>query len=84
MIADFSKIRKGLILSGATALLVPAAFGGLLAGASAIAQNNEPGVLMLQSSAPSSQAADHHEPRTLSSLGRASAVAWISAGHLGR
>ncbi|HWD26098.1 MAG TPA: hypothetical protein VG387_02955 [Rhizomicrobium sp.] len=78
-----SNLRKGLIVSSLTALLAPAAFGGMLAGANAMAANNED-ALAMATPAPKPAAVTVRPHTKLATLGRASAVAWISAGHLGR
>ena len=72
-------LRKRLLIATAWALLMPLASGGLLEGASAWAQKNETGTASTK--APSPPPLVRH--RTLSSLGRASAVAWIRIGHVG-
>ena len=79
----FSKLRKGLIVSSVTAFLAPVALGGLLAGASAMAASNED-ALPMATAAPKPVPATFRPHTKLATLGRASAVAWISAGHMGR
>jgi hypothetical protein len=78
-----AKFRKGLIVSSLTALLAPAAFGGMLAGANAMAANNDDAVDMA-TAAPKPAPVTFRPHTKLATLGRANAVAWISAGHLGR
>jgi hypothetical protein len=80
----FSKLRKALIVSSATALLAPAAFAGMLAGANAMAASNDEAAQMTASAPPKPAATAVHPHTKLATLGRASAVAWISAGHMGR
>ena len=84
VLVRFSKLRKALIISSATALLAPVAFGGMLAGANAMAaSNDEAQAAALSAPKPPAVAAVHPRAK-LATLGRASAVAWISAGHIGR
>ncbi|HJW40505.1 MAG TPA: hypothetical protein VJ476_04660 [Rhizomicrobium sp.] len=73
------KLRNGLIVSGLAAVLTPAAFAGILIGASVIAGG--PDVAAFAAQGPKPPPPPHRT--TLSSLGRASAVAWISGGHAG-
>ena len=83
MSGRLAKLRKGLIVSSLTALLAPAAFGGMLAGANAMAANNEDAMAMA-TAAPKPVLVAFRPHTKLATLGRASAVAWISAGHLWR
>ena len=83
MTRQFSNLRKGLIISSLTALLAPVAFGGMLAGANAMAANNDE-ALAMASPAPAPASVTVRTHTKLAALGRASAVAWISAGHMGR
>jgi len=71
--------RRGLLISAVTALLAPAALGGMLAGASALSESDDAIAAATQAPKP----APAPKPRTLGSLGRASAVAWIRIGHIG-
>jgi len=75
------RLRKALLISALTALLTPAALGGMLEGASALADSEDTIAAATQAPAPKPAPAPHR--RTLSSLGRASAVAWIRIGHIG-
>ncbi len=68
-----SGLGKGLIAGIMFALLMPAAVGGIL---TATASNTEPDEARVRiSGGPVG-------PMQLGTLGRASAVAWISAGHV--
>ncbi len=75
------RLRRGLLLSALTALLTPAALGGMLAGANALSDSDNSMDALTQAPAP--RPAPAPKPRTLASLGRASAVAWIRIGHIG-
>jgi hypothetical protein len=70
-----------LLISALTAVLAPVALGGVLAGASTLAQTGDTNTLSAKVPRP---APPPSHRRTLSSLGRASAVAWIRVGHVGR
>ena len=67
-----SRFNKGLIVAGTFTLLTPAAIGAMMMGGS-----SEPAseAQALASPVPT-------KPMQLGTLGRASAVAWISAGHV--
>ncbi len=78
------KLLRALLISGLVALLAPIVLGGMLAATNALAATGG-----TESSTTTPR--DVHVPkpppparRTLSSLGRASAVAWIRVGHVGR
>ena len=75
------RLRKALLISALTALLTPAALGAMLEGASALAESQDTIAAATQAPVPKPAPAPHR--RTLSSLGRASAVAWIRIGHIG-
>jgi hypothetical protein len=75
------KLRRGLLISGLTALLTPAAFAGILMGANLLAGGTDIAAQAAQGPSPKPAPALHRT--TLTSLGRASAVAWISGGHNG-
>jgi len=70
-----SRFGKGLMVSGAVALVTPAAFAGLLAGATL---TNSDMVVTDDVAQPAPQ----RKTADLDRLGRANAVAWISAGHV--
>ncbi len=72
-------LRKRVAVAAVWALLLPVASGGLLAGASALAQNGD----ITTSATKTPKPAPTVRHRTLASLGRASAVAWIRVGHVG-
>ncbi|MEI9993779.1 MAG: hypothetical protein WDM91_04220 [Rhizomicrobium sp.] len=73
-----SRLGRGLMISGAVAILAPLGAAGLLAGANAAGQDD---VVITQDVAqPAPPAA--HKTQALATLGRANAVAWISAGHI--
>jgi len=80
---EVGRWRRRLAISALTAVLLPAAFGGLLAGANAIADRGDDTTWLVHDTArpPPPPQHPHH---SLSTLGRARAVAWISAGHTGR
>ena len=68
------------MISILTAVLTPVALGALLAGASALADSGSGTTVNTSVPKPAPPPARH---RTLASLGRASAVAWIRVGHVG-
>jgi len=67
-----SLFNKGLIVAGTLTLLTPTAIGAMMIGG-----NSEPATeaQVLASPVPT-------KPMQLGTLGRANAVAWISAGHV--
>jgi hypothetical protein len=76
-------LRRGLIVSVAAALLTPAAFGGMLAGAMVLADANDSNAFAQGSdNSPPLPTVQASHP-TAGSLGRATAVAFIG-GHIGR
>ncbi len=78
-----SKFHKALLISALVAVLTPLASGGLLAGASALADGSDTGAVLEKTIAPKPVASPSPHRRTLSTLGRARAVAWIRIGHVG-
>jgi len=64
-------LNKGLIVAGTFTLLAPAAVGAMMMGGGSAPSADRQ---MLVSPVPA-------KPMQLGTLGRASAVAWISAGH---
>ncbi len=78
-------LPKRLLVAAAFALLTPAALGSVLAGASALADSSDTSALLAKTITPRPVAPPPPSPqhRTLSTLGRASAVAWIRIGHVG-
>lgn len=74
-----SRWGRAILISGAAALVTPAAFAGLLAGTNAAV--NAGSATMIASS-DDSQPAPSPKRHELDTLGRANAVAWISAGHV--
>jgi len=68
------------MISILTAVLTPVALGALLAGASALADSGSGTTVNTSVPKPAPPPPRH---RTLASLGRASAVAWIRVGHVG-
>jgi hypothetical protein len=73
------KLRAGSLRSGLVALPTLAAFAGILMGASVLGSGS--GIAATHDHTPKPAPPPHRT--TLSSLGRASAVAWISGGHTG-
>jgi|GEM_PF-5470903 len=73
------KLRAGPLRSSFIALLTPVAFAVILMGASVLGGGS--GIAATHDHTPKPAPPPHRT--TLSSLGRASAVAWISGGHTG-
>ncbi len=79
-VLEASQGADRLVADGAAGLR--AALGGMLAGANAMAANNDDAMAMA-TAAPKPAPAAIRPHTKLATLGRASAVAWISAGHTG-
>ncbi|MEJ0025712.1 MAG: hypothetical protein WDN01_06765 [Rhizomicrobium sp.] len=77
------KLHRILLASALVAVLTPLASGGLLAGASALADDGDTSAVLAKAITPKPAASPPPNRRTLSTLGRASAVAWIRIGHVG-
>ncbi|MEI9992943.1 MAG: hypothetical protein WDM86_23320 [Rhizomicrobium sp.] len=76
-------LPKRLLVAAVFALLTPVVLGSVLAGASVLADSGDTSALLAKAitSKPVTPPPPHR--RTLSTLGRASAVAWIRIGHVG-